>query len=93
MKTLSTENGVISYEMYSKAGDRACHRLVTQIHRRLESRKRYTRDEIMQMIYDGMRSIAEKHGEVYDTEPRQHIFHRVNNDFKRIYGGDLDYDA
>lgn len=77
-------NQIPSYEMFSKAGDKMCHTLVTKIENRIKSRYRVTKEEILQMISEGMKKIAEKHGEVNDTEPEYYICTRINNACKEV---------
>ena len=72
------------YEMYSRAGDRACHRLVTRALRRIASRKRLTGEEILQFLQAGVAQIGEKHPEVTDTEPAAHIAERVNAALREV---------
>jgi hypothetical protein len=66
------------FEMFSKAGDRACQGLVNRITKKIQGKKRVTADDIENLVYEGMKKIALKHGEVFDTEPRYHIEARIN---------------
>lgn len=66
-----------SYEMFSKQGDKMCNSLVKKIEKKITSNRRYTKEEVIAMIVEGMKVISEKHGEVYDTEPEYHICNRV----------------
>jgi biotin-(acetyl-CoA carboxylase) ligase len=61
------------FEMYTKAGDRACNALVNKIIKLIDSDKKVTPDMIYNMTDKGREKIAEKHGEVYDTEPHYNI--------------------
>ena len=65
------------YEMFSTAGERACQSLVNKITKKIMSPRRVTPLEVLDLIEAGMKKIAVKHGEVYDTEPRAHIAHQV----------------
>ena len=66
------------YEMFSKSGDRACQSLVNRITKKIQGKKRVTAIEIEELIHEGMKKIAVKHGEVWDTEPRYHIEYAIN---------------
>ena len=68
---------IISFEMFTKQGDKMCHSLVKKIEKKILSKRRYTKEEVIEMIVDGMKKISEKHGEVYDTEPEYHICSRI----------------
>lgn len=80
------------YEMFTKAGDAECSRLVKRIAKRISSKRRYTGPEVLAMVEEGMDKIAVKHGEVHDTEPRVHIARRVSKHLKEAgYGFYLGY--
>ena len=66
------------YEMYSAAGNRACQSVVNSITKKILGSKRVTEDTILDLFNKGRMKIAEKHGEVYDTEPRYHMQYRIN---------------
>ena len=66
------------YEMYSKAGNKACHSLVQKVIKKIEGQKRVTKDEVTQMIKNGIKKIEEKYEEVTDSEPSYHISYLVN---------------
>lgn len=86
----TTKNEIPSYDMFSKAGDRMCHTLVTKIEKKVKGKYRVTKEEVLQMISDGMKKIAEKHSEVNDTEPEYMICSRVNKICKEMgYGFDI----
>lgn len=74
----TTKNPVREYEMFSKAGNSACESLVKKIEKKIAGRLRVTGEEILAMIESGMDKIAQKHGEVHDTEPRGEIAHHVS---------------
>lgn len=67
-----------SYEMYTESGDKACDNLVKRITKKINGIKRVTPKEIEDMVDNGMKKIAIKHREVYDTEPRWHIRNCIN---------------
>lgn len=79
-----------SYEMFSKAGDKMCHSLVERIEKKVKGKYRVTKEEVLQMIKEGMKKISEKHEEVNDTEPEYHICSRVNEACKEAgYGFEI----
>lgn len=67
----------MEFEMFSKAGDRACQTQLNKIVKFIEKGKRVTPDIIYTMYVDAMKKIAVKHGEVYDTEPEYHMRARI----------------
>lgn len=69
---------VPSYEMFTEAGNKACHSLVKKIVNRINGKTKITEGMVLDMVKEGMAKISEKHGEVYDTEPEYHIQERVN---------------
>lgn len=76
-----------SYEMFSQQGNRKCHTLVKNISKKiLTSKKFYTNEEIEGWIRKGMDKISEKHEEVWDTEPRNHIVERIDKAVQERYG-------
>lgn len=75
---------VPSYEMFSKAGDKMCHSLVSRIEKKVKGKHRVTKEEVLQMIKEGMKKISEKHEEVNDTEPEYHICSRINEACKEV---------
>jgi hypothetical protein len=70
------------YEMFSKAGDKACDTLVNNLQKRILSSARVSADEIARAINEGMMQIRSKHPEVDDTEPRGHICHETSKALK-----------
>jgi len=70
------------YEMFSKAGDKACDTLVNNLQKRILSSARVSADEIARAINEGMMQIRSKHPEVDDTEPRGHICHETSKTLK-----------
>ena len=82
-----------SYDMYSQRGNRKCHTLVKRISKKiLTSKKYFTNKEIEGWIREGMNKIKEKHGEVWDTEPRNIIVGRINEVVQQRYGRGEDLD-
>lgn len=70
------------YEMFTPAGNKACHALVQKIVQRIQSNTRVTAHEIAQAIEEEQVKIETKHPEIYDTEPRGHICHVVSKTLK-----------
>ena len=66
------------FEMFSKAGNSACRSAVKKAIKKITGPKRVTEDEILQYTRDLVSKIADKHGEVEDTEPTWHIAELVN---------------
>lgn len=76
-----------NFEMFSQQGNRKCNTLVKNISKKiLKSKKFYTNEEIEGWIREGMDKISVKHGEVWDTEPRNHIVARINKVVQERYG-------
>lgn len=75
------ENG-IDFEMFSKAGNKACANLVKKITKIICGNRKVTLTNIEELVEVGINKIAEKHGEVQDTEPPYHIMFYVNNCLK-----------
>lgn len=72
------------FEMFSKAGDRACKALVKKVFRRISGKYRLTEQDVTQMITEGCKKIQQKFPEVYDTEPGYHIADLVNQKLKEV---------
>jgi len=68
----------IYFEMFTQAGEKACQGLVNRLTKKIQGKKRLTMTEIEELIDKGMKKIALKHPEVWDTEPRYHIRHAVD---------------
>jgi hypothetical protein len=66
------------FEMFSKAGNIACRSVVNKAINKINGTKRITQDEITQYCKNLISKVAEKHGEVEDTEPGWHIAELVN---------------
>lgn len=72
------------FEMFSKAGDRACKALVKKVFRRIGGKYRLTEQDVTEMITIECKKIQKKHPEVYDTEPGYHIADLVNQKLKEV---------
>jgi hypothetical protein len=70
-----TKINIKNFQMFSQAGNKACHGLVKRGARKIESKKRYTFEEYVDWLSAEVKKISEKHGEIYDTEPRGTIEH------------------
>ena len=87
---METNEQVPSYEMFSKAGDRACHSLVKKVVKKINGRFKVSKGELDEIVAEGLKVIADKHGEVNDTEPEGHIANRINEALKdNGYGFEL----
>lgn len=87
---METKEQIPSYEMFSKAGDRACHSLVKRVTKKINGKLKVSKEELDEIITEGLKKIAEKHGEVFDTEPPYHISHELNKVLqKNGYGFEL----
>jgi len=94
----------VYYEMFSDAGEKACQSLVDAVSKKIHSNERMTKERIKELYDAGRKKISEKHGEVYDTEPRGHIAHQISkalgdagygfylNSWGQIEEGVYDYD-
>lgn len=67
-----------NYEMFTNAGNKACDGLVKRTERKINGKQRVTQEEITDYLQEGIKKIADKHGEIYDSEPPYHIAWRVN---------------
>jgi len=86
----NTKEKTPDYEMFSEEGNEAVHSLTSKVISKVDGRWKVTKGELDEMIASGMKEIAEKHGEVYDTEPPSHIAWRVNKALKENgYGFEL----
>lgn len=66
------------FEMFSKAGNVACRSVVNKAINKINGPKRITREEITEYCTGLIKKLADKHSEVYDTEPVYHIAEIVN---------------
>ena len=73
---------MINYEMFSEAGNIACHSMVEKATKRILGKERLTLNDVQEMYEDGMSQINQEHGEVWDTEPRSHIAHNISKALK-----------
>jgi hypothetical protein len=73
------------FEMFSKKGNQECLKLVNKVYKTIEGTKRITVEDILKTIKEGLDKVVETHGEIYDTEPQQHIEYLVNK--KLLEGG------
>lgn len=86
----TTKEQTPSYEMFSKAGDRACHSLVKKLTKKINGKLKVTKDELDEVISKEVDKIAQKHGEVHDTEPVGNIAYQLNKVLKENgYGFEL----
>jgi hypothetical protein len=72
------------FEMFSKAGNNACRSLVKKVTNKITGAKRVTQEDITQYCSSLVNKLAEKHGEVYDTEPAHYIAAFVNKSLAEV---------
>jgi len=70
------------YEMFSKAGDRACQSMVNSATKKILGKTRLTKSDIEKLYTEGINKVEAKYPEVWDTEPRGHIAHQLSNALK-----------
>jgi hypothetical protein len=75
------------FEMFSKAGENACRSIVSAAWKKLAGSKRVTGQEMYDYLKARMDVVSAKHGEVWDTEPREKIYWLVAKKAK-----EYDYD-
>jgi hypothetical protein len=63
-----------NFVMYTKAGENACRSIVRAAWKKLGSTTRVTSQEMYEYLTARMDVVKAKHPEVWDTEPRYHIF-------------------
>lgn len=63
-----------SYEMFTKAGDRACHAIVKAA---LRLPLGSTDADIYKLVRERMKKLQSKHPEINDSEPGGHIVFRI----------------
>lgn len=80
-----------NFEMFSKAGNKACQSLVSKAFKKIEGKKRVTQEEIELFMREGIKKIQAKFPEVYDTEPMYHMATEVRKKCEEI-GYDYDID-
>lgn len=66
------------FEMFSKAGNNACRSVVKKAINKINGTKRITEDTFVEYIRGLVSKVADKHGEVEDTEPTYHIAELIN---------------
>jgi hypothetical protein len=82
----------MSYDMFTKAGNNACQALVNRIAKKIRGKVRLTPAGLQELYDKGREKIAERHEEVYDTEPRVMIAAAVNRVLSEVgYGFRLSY--
>jgi hypothetical protein len=80
MKNLETYD----FEMFSKAGNNACRSVVKKAISKITGTKRITQEEITLYCTNLIKKVAEKYGEIYDTEPGWHIADLVNKSLAEV---------
>ena len=80
-----------NYEMFTQAGNKACEGLVKRTERKINGKQRVTQEEITDYLQEGIKKIAGKHEEIYDSEPPYHIAFYVNKALKEAgYSFEID---
>lgn len=75
------------YEMFTAAGNKACVNLVKKVSKKIEGKNRLTQEDVITLIKEEIKKVAEKYPEVHDTEPEWHITDEVNKSLKNVgYG-------
>ena len=84
------------FEMFSAAGNNACRSIVRAAWKKLAGKARVSAEEMYEYLQTRMNKASEKHGEIWDTEPRENIFYLVNKkarefdyDYSNYFGGDF----
>ncbi len=80
MKNLETYD----FEMFSNDGNNACRSVVKKAINKITGTKRITQEEITQYCKDLINKVAEKYGEVEDTEPGWHIAELINKSLTEV---------
>ena len=81
----------ISFEMFTKAGDKACASLVNKAIRKLNGKAKVTQSEIVVLLQKGMNKISLTHREVGDSEPPYHVARLVNKEISKCgYNWEID---
>ncbi len=76
-----------NFEMFSSAGNKACQSLVKKLYKKIEGKTRLTEEDVYKHIRDGIEKVADKHGEINDSEPGWHIQELVNKKLAEVgYG-------
>jgi len=72
-----------NYQMFSKAGNKACESLVRKIEKKIFGTKRVTKEQIEEMIKKGFEKIGQTHSEIGDSEPESDICFFINKALKQ----------
>jgi hypothetical protein len=80
MKNLETYD----FEMFSTSGNNACRSIVKKAINKISGTKRITEEEITQYCTTLINKVAEKHGEVKDTEPSWHIAKLIDKSLEEV---------
>lgn len=74
------------YEMYTPAGDRRCQTLVTRCVKALVFDGRNTRYMMDRIYYPGLKQIAKRYPEVYDTAVRESTLGTIEAEVQKLTG-------
>lgn len=82
----------LNFEMFTESGNEACRKAVARVFKKIYGTKRVTAEEIEALSKKVFLSVAKKHGEVRDTEPRGYFRELINNALKDVgYSFELEY--
>lgn len=86
--------GKRDYEMFSKAGNRACHSIAGAAIRKIAGKKRVTEQQILDLVSARIMKVykAGKHREILDSEPPRNIAFYINRALEIAgYGFEIDH--
>jgi hypothetical protein len=66
------------FEMFTKSGNNACRSVVNKAIKKIMGKSRITEASLLEYCRGLVAKVAEKHGEVRDTEPGWHISQHIN---------------
>jgi len=82
---------VVDMQMFSTKGNRAAMNVVKTVCKKIEQKRRWTENELEQMVLGLVIEARKEHGEITDTEPRWEILSRINRTLDNTgYGFKLD---
>jgi hypothetical protein len=66
------------FEMFTKSGNNACRSVVNKAIKKIMGKSRITESSLLEYCRGLVAKVAEKHGEVRDTEPGWHMCQHIN---------------
>ena len=83
---------VLSFSMFSKAGDRAMTGLFNRTVRKIHGKQRVTKKDIEKYVKAGIHRIADRYVEVYDSEPPRIMADRLEIELEKAgYNFEVDH--